>query len=64
MYAKAMRGELKEFTGVSDPYEAPDRPELHLKTHEETPEESAEKVMRFLAERGYVAADKLAAGTR
>src|SRR5471032_1188820 len=50
MYAKAMRGELKEFTGVSDPYEAPEKPELHLKTHEETPEESAEKVMRFLAE--------------
>ena len=64
MYAKAMRGELKEFTGVSDPYEAPESPELHLKTHEETPEESAEKVMRYLVERGYIKADAFVAGAR
>ena len=64
MYAKAMRGELKEFTGVSDPYEAPETPELHLRTHEETPEQSADKVMRYLVERGYVAAEAFAAGAR
>jgi adenylylsulfate kinase len=64
MYAKAMRGELKEFTGVSDPYEAPQEAEVHLRTHEETPEESADKVMRFLVERGYVAAEEFAAGAR
>ena len=56
MYAKAMRGEIKEFTGVSDPYEAPERPELHLHTNNETPEESADRVMRYLVEQGYVAA--------
>jgi adenylylsulfate kinase len=64
MYAKAMRGELKEFTGVSDPYEAPESPELHLKTHEETAEESAEKVMRYLVERGYIKAEAFVAGAR
>ena len=63
MYAKAMPGELKEFTGVSDPDEAPETPELHLKTHEETPEESADKVMRYLVERGYVI-DEALAGAR
>src|SRR5579872_6627098 len=55
MYAKAMRGEIKEFTGVSDPYEAPERPELHLHTNDETPDESADRVMRYLVEQGYVA---------
>ena len=59
MYAKARRGEIKEFTGVSDPYEPPDAPEVHLMTNEETPEESAEKVLACLVERGYVRADVL-----
>ncbi len=64
MYAKAMRGEIKEFTGVSDPYEAPEHPELHLHTNEETPDESADHIMRFLVERGYVAAVAVAAAAR
>lgn len=54
MYAKARRGEIKEFTGVSDPYEPPVSPEIHLRTHQETPEESADKVLAFLVERGYL----------
>jgi len=36
MYAKAFRGEIKNFTGVDDPYEEPLNPEITLNTHEET----------------------------
>jgi adenylylsulfate kinase-like enzyme len=59
MYEKARRGEIKEFTGVSDPYEPPATPEVHLHTNEETPEESAERVLAFLVERGYLSANVL-----
>ena len=59
MYAKARRGEIKEFTGVSDPYEAPDAPEVHLRTHEETAEESAEKVLAHLVRHGYLKSEAL-----
>lgn len=48
MYAKARAGVLKEFTGVSDPYEAPLKPEVHLLTNTETPEQSAEHVLDYL----------------
>ena len=54
---------VANFTGVSDPYEAPEKPELHLRTHQETPEQSADKVMRYLVERGYVI-DEALAGAR
>ena len=54
MYAKARSGEIKEFTGVSDPYEAPEAAEIHLKTHEETPDESADRVLQYLVQHGYV----------
>src|ERR687898_1675568 len=43
LYAKARAGEIKEFTGISDPYEPPQNPELELDTENETPEESAAK---------------------
>jgi adenylylsulfate kinase len=45
LYKKAYSGEIPQFTGVSDPYEAPRTPELTLKTNEEEPEESARKVI-------------------
>ena len=45
LYAKAFAGEIKEFTGVSDPYEPPLDPELTLDTENESPEESAEKIL-------------------
>ena len=54
MYQKAIRGEIKEFTGVSDPYEEPLRPELVLRTDTETLEESARKVLAKLEEMGYI----------
>lgn len=54
MYQKAIRGEIKEFTGISDPYEEPVNPELVLETDRETLEESARKVLDYLKESGYL----------
>jgi sulfate adenylyltransferase len=54
MYAKARRGEIKEFTGISDPYEAPLNPEIALNTVENTPEENARMILEELARRGFV----------
>ena len=54
MYAKARRGEIKEFTGISDPYEPPLNPEITLDTERHTPEENARNIMVWLAERGFV----------
>ena len=51
LYAKAFAGEIKEFTGVSDPYEEPRAPEIVLDTEAETPEESAAKVLAYLDSR-------------
>ena len=50
LYKKALAGEIKEFTGVSDPYEAPPNPEVIFDSSRETPEESAEKVWAKLVE--------------
>jgi len=60
MYAKARRGEIKEFTGISDPYEAPLDPEITLDTVGHTPEENARRIMRELAARGFVKWDESA----
>ena len=54
MYAKARRGELKEFTGISDPYETPLNPEITLDTVDHSPEENARRIMAELAQRGFV----------
>ncbi|MBC7360737.1 MAG: adenylyl-sulfate kinase [Candidatus Aminicenantes bacterium] len=54
MYQKAIRGEIKEFTGISDPYEEPLNPELVLETDKETLEESAQKVIDCLKRLGYL----------
>jgi adenylylsulfate kinase len=54
LYKKAFTGEIEHFTGVSDPYEPPAAPELVLKTDEETPVESARKVIAKLEELGYL----------
>ena len=51
LYEKAFRGEIKEFTGVSDPYEEPLEPEVVVDTEAETPEESAAKVVAYLESR-------------
>lgn len=63
LYEKAFAGEIPNFTGVSDPYEAPENADLVLNTHQETPEESAARAIRFLEERGYIpVAQQAAAG--
>jgi adenylylsulfate kinase len=54
LYEKAFSGEIKEFTGVSDPYEEPVNPELRIDTEAHEPEESAQIVVEKLAELGLV----------
>lgn len=48
MYKKALAGEIKNFTGIDDPYETPEKPEVHVKTAEETVEESTNKIIYTL----------------
>lgn len=54
MYKKAIAGEIKEFTGISDPYEEPLNPEIFLDTDKESLEESAHKVIKKLNDLGYL----------
>jgi adenylyl-sulfate kinase len=54
MYKKAIAGQIKEFTGISDPYEEPARPELLLETDKETLEESTARVLTVLKDGGYL----------
>ncbi len=57
MYAKARRGEIKGFTGIDDPYEAPEHPEITLDTVNNTPEENARKIIDYLARQGLLRAN-------
>jgi bifunctional enzyme CysN/CysC len=50
LYAKARRGELKNFTGIDSEYEPPNDPEIHLRTVERTPESSVDQIIRLLRE--------------
>ncbi|MDP2727896.1 MAG: adenylyl-sulfate kinase [Dehalococcoidia bacterium] len=54
LYEKAIRGEIANFTGVSDPYEEPLNPELVIDTCSETPEGSAARVIKCLENLGYL----------
>jgi len=54
LYAKAYSGEIAQFTGVSDPYEVPAAPELHIHTDQEDKEDSARRVVAKLEELGYL----------
>jgi adenylylsulfate kinase len=54
LYRRALAGEIANFTGVSDPYEAPVAPEVHLSTADETPDESVEAILASLADRGLI----------
>ena len=54
MYKKALAGEMKGFTGVDDPYEAPANPELTIATETDTPEQSAARVLTKLEELGLI----------
>lgn len=59
MYAKARRGEIKNFTGIDDPYEAPLNPEITLDTVAYTPDENAQQILDYLVERGFVLAERI-----
>lgn len=54
LYKRARAGEIKQFTGIDDPYEAPLNPEVHCHTDQETVEDSMAKVMAKLTELGYL----------
>jgi len=54
MYKKALAGEIQNFTGISDPYEEPVKPEIIVETDKETAPESAQKVLRDLEILGYI----------
>jgi sulfate adenylyltransferase len=56
LYAKARAGILKEFTGVSDPYEEPEDAEVVIDTTQVTPEEAAQQIVLYLEKEGYVGA--------
>jgi adenylylsulfate kinase len=54
LYEKAFKGEITGFTGVDDPYEPPDRPEVVVETDRMSPEECVELVTGKLEELGYI----------
>ena len=56
LYKKARAGEIKGFTGIDDPYEAPDRAEIVIDTETTSPEQAAKMIENYLASHGYLAA--------
>jgi bifunctional enzyme CysN/CysC len=54
LYRKARRGELKNFTGIDSPYEAPERPDLHIDATAQSADEAAERVVLTLQQRGFL----------
>ncbi len=54
MYAKARAGLVKGFTGVDDPYETPESPEIRIDTTDMTPVEAAQEILLFLGKKGYI----------
>ncbi|KAJ4196424.1 Adenylyl-sulfate kinase [Fusarium falciforme] len=54
LYKKARAGEIKEFTGISAPYEAPENAEITIKTHEKSVEECVAQIVDWLNEKGYL----------
>ena len=58
LYKKALAGEIKQFTGIDDPYEAPEDAEIEVHTDKETVEESVEFILRRMEELGRIEPDK------
>jgi adenylylsulfate kinase len=52
LYKKARAGEIKEFTGISAPYEAPEKPEIHIDSANTSVEEAVVIITKYLAEKG------------
>jgi sulfate adenylyltransferase len=61
LYAKARAGLIKGFTGVDDPYEVPERPEIVVDTLRQSPEEAANAILLHLRREGFLAAETAAA---
>lgn len=58
LYKKARAGEIKQFTGIDDPYEPPLNPEVVCPTHEESVEQSVDRILDYLVERGILNAQR------
>ncbi|KAI9067378.1 adenylylsulfate kinase [Trametes sanguinea] len=54
LYKKARAGEIKDFTGISAPYEAPENPEIHIKTDECDVTEAVKRITAYLTEKGFI----------
>ena len=54
LYTRALRGEIKHMTGIDDPYEEPENPEVIVDTEKDPPEENAKKILQKLEELGYI----------
>ena len=54
MYKKALAGEIKNFTGIDDPYEPPEKPEIHVRTDQEEAQQSIAKVVKTLEILGFL----------
>jgi sulfate adenylyltransferase len=59
LYARARRGEIKGFTGIDDPYEAPRYPEVRIETLDQSAEENARVILGRLIEKGFVREDTM-----
>ena len=57
LYAKARSGEIKGFTGIDDPYEAPVNPEIAVTTEDKSPEACAKEIITYLEDRGFLKPD-------
>ena len=54
MYKKAIDGEIKNFTGISDPYEGPENAHIRCKTHENTVDECVEQIIEYLFKNSFI----------
>jgi len=57
LYAKARKGIIPEFTGISDPYEIPEKPEIRINTEDVTPIQAAQDIYLYLVSEGYVSTE-------
>ncbi|MCJ1299800.1 Adenylyl-sulfate kinase [Hypocenomyce scalaris] len=60
LYKKARAGEIKEFTGITAPYEAPEEPEVHIRSDKMSVEESVMTIVKYLGEKGLIRASAVA----
>jgi sulfate adenylyltransferase len=54
MYAKARAGLIKGYTGIDDPYEAPESPEVRIDTTGISPDEAAQEILLYLGQKGFI----------